>query len=204
MPIAAYVYARYYEHVATATMGKRPKPITTPLNVIHLILSYDPNEIVFIKELGIEMKGTFRWRIPMDNGKKKAGSLAGCPTSNKNYWRVYILGQEVLAHRLAWYMHEGEDPGPTFLVDHEQGDPFNNNIEYLRLATNTENSRNRKTGINNTSGVTGVYKEGDKFGARIKDERIGLFETFEEATKARKKAAITTYGEFRREEDLAL
>jgi len=184
-------------------MGKKPKPITTPLSVIHSILNYDPDEIVFIEDLGIEMKGTFRWKIPMDNGKKKAGSLAGCPTSKKNYWRVYIFGQEVLAHRLAWYMHEGEDPGPGFLVDHAKGETFNNSIEYLRLATNKENSRNRKTGINNTSGVKGVYKEGDKFGARIKDERIGLFETFEEATKARKEAAVKTYGEFRREDDLA-
>tara|TARA_R100000458_G_C8168285_1_gene169745 strand:+ start:82 stop:645 length:564 start_codon:yes stop_codon:yes gene_type:complete len=187
-------------------MGKKPKPITTPLSVIYSILNYDPDEIVFIEDLGIEMKGTFRWKIPMDNGKKKIGSLAGCLTFNKKYWRIYIFGQEVLSHRLAWYMHHGKDPGVDFLVDHKEGDTFNNSPEFLRLATDAENSQNRKKGSNNTTGFKGVYLTGQKekpFGAHIwfndQYKKFGPFKRIEQAALAYKKASIKYHGEFGRE-----
>ena len=191
-------------------MGKKPKPITTPLSVIHSILSYDSNEIIYIKELDIEIKGTFRWKIPMDNGKKKIGSLAGCRTGNKKYWKVHIFGQEILGHRLAWYMHHGQDPGVDFLVDHKEGKTFDNSIEFLRLATDAENSQNREIGSNNTTGFKGVYLTGQKekpYGAHIwfngQYEKLGTFKTIEQAALAYKKASIKYHGEFRREEDLA-
>ena len=93
-------------------------------------------------------------------------------------------------------MHYGEDPGPNRLVDHINGNSKDNRIDNLRLATDAENSRNRKLGANNTTGVKGVYKRGNKYEARILDEKIDMFDTFKEATKARKKAAAETYGDF--------
>ena len=165
-------------------MGKKPAPIKTPVEIARQILSYDP------------ISGEFRWKIPVNNGKKKPGEIAGGYSSNKKYWRVSLIGQDIRAHRLAWYMHYGEDPGPNRLVDHINGNSKDNSIDNLRLATDAENSRNRKIGVNNTTGVKGVYKRGNKYEARILDEKIDMFDTFKEATKARKKAAAETYGDF--------
>jgi hypothetical protein len=196
MPIAAYVYARYYEHVAIASMGKRPKPITTPLPIVRSIVSYDP------------LKGDFRWKIPMDNGKKKAGDIAGTFSGNKEYRRVYIFGQDIREQRLAWFMHYGEDPGPDFLVDHKNGNSLDNRIENLRLATDRENSKNRKRGSNNTTGFKGVTKNKDgSFDARIyineEHKYLGSFKTIELAANAYKEASIKYHGEWGRDNDLA-
>ena len=96
-------------------------------------------------------------------------------------------------------MHYGEDPGPNRLVDHINGNSKDNRIDNLRLATDAENSRNRKIGANNTTGVKGVYKRGNRFEARINDKKIDMFDTIEEAIKARKKASLESYGDFSNE-----
>ena len=163
-------------------MGKKPKPITTPLEVVRSIVDYD------------HLKGEFRWKIPMDNGKKKAGDIAGCFSSDKEYRRVYIFGQDIREQRLAWFMHYGEDPGPNYLVDHINGNSLDNRIENLRLATDKENSKNRKKGSNNTTGFKGVYEKKDgSFDARIYANKeykyLGSFKTKELAANAYKEAS---------------
>ena len=168
-------------------MGKKPALIKTPVEIARQLLDYDPTN------------GEFRWKLPVNNAKKKPGEIAGGFSSNRKYWRVSLIGQDIRAHRLAWYMHYGEDPGPNRLVDHINGNSKDNRIDNLRLATDAENSRNRKIGANNTTGVKGVYKRGNKYEARINDKKIDMFDTFKEATKARKKAAAKTYGDFSNE-----
>ena len=125
-------------------MGKKPVPIKTPVKIARQILDYDPTN------------GEFRWKIPVNNGKKKPGEIAGGFSSNRKYWRVSLMRQDIRAHRLAWYMYHGEDPGPDRLVDHINRNSLDNRIDNLRLATDAENSRNRKIGTNNTTGVKGV------------------------------------------------
>ena len=105
-------------------------------------------------------------------------------------------------------MHYGEDPGPDFLVDHINGNSLDNRIENLRLATDRENSKNRKRGSNNTTGFKGVTKNKDgSFDARIyideEHKYLGSFKTIKLAANAYKEASIKYHGEWGRDNDLA-
>ena len=163
-------------------MGKAPKPIRTPIEEIKEIYDYEPNT------------GIFRFKKPIVNARKKAGDIAGYLTP-KGYIRLSVKGQDVMAQRLAWFIHHGNDPFPN-IVDHKNRKRNENWIDNLRLATEKENSRNRNKGINNRTGTVGVYPYGKKFEVRIEDKRIGVFDTFREASIARKKAEKKHYGEF--------
>lgn len=88
----------------------------------------------------------------------------------------------------------------NILVDHIDGNTLNNLESNLRKCNKRENNINIKKKINNTSGFTGVSKNGNKWKARIncnnKKITIGIFDTFNEAVLARGKADLRYYGEF--------
>ena len=87
-------------------------------------------------------------------------------------------------------------------VDHRDGDGLNNCHENLRLASHTENMRNRRKHDNNTSGRKGVYwyKRDLKWMAKIKVNgrpiRLGCFVDIEDAAAAYREAATKYHGEF--------
>lgn len=94
-----------------------------------------------------------------------------------------------------------EPQNPKLVVDHINGDPFDNRRVNLRICTNAQNSRNCKLSKNNTSGYVGVRKESSgKWSAHIHPDRrnicLGTFSTKEEAIKARQKAEKKYFGEF--------
>ena len=100
-------------------------------------------------------------------------------------------------------MFHGIDPLEK-LVDHIDGDKSNNKINNLRLASKSENGRNRvNLPSNNTSGVIGVCwdKKAKKWKAFImingKQKHLGYFINIEDAIKARKEAEIKYFGDFR-------
>ena len=57
-------------------------------------------------------------------------------------------------HRIIYMMVHGHMPK---IIDHIDGDPSNNKIENLRGATHSQNMRNSKKPINNSSGFKGIY-----------------------------------------------
>jgi hypothetical protein len=69
--------------------------------------------------------------------------------------RVSVNGQRYLVHRIIWVLEKGYCP-IDLEIDHIDGNPFNNRIENLRLATSKQNQRNRSKNINNKTGVHGV------------------------------------------------
>lgn len=89
-------------------------------------------------------------------------------------------------------------------VDHIHGKKTRNDNrkENLRLATRSQNNMNSALSKNNTTGVTGVYfdRNAKKWTASImvnyKTIYLGLFDTFEEAVKTRKKAEEKYFGEY--------
>jgi hypothetical protein len=91
------------------------------------------------------------------------GSEVG--TIQKNGRRyVKIDGKATLVHRIIFQMHHNYLPK---FIDHIDGNPLNNKIDNLRECLHSENSKNRVTPKNNTSGVKGVDKSGNKWKVRI-------------------------------------
>ncbi|KLP26934.1 HNH endonuclease [Citrobacter freundii] len=107
----------------------------------------------------------------------------------KGYVRVVLHQKFYLAHRIIYEMHHGPIPA-GYQVDHIDGERLNNNIENLRLATNSINQRNRRKSSKNTSGVTGVCfdKNTGKWVARLCKKHLGKFVNFEDACTARAEA----------------
>jgi HNH endonuclease/AP2 domain len=105
-------------------------------------------------------------------------------------------------HRLAWLHYYGEWPSAD--VDHKDGDPSNNRISNLRIATDSQNLGNMKKPITNKSGKKGVswHAVGKKWQAHVKingvNKYLGLFATIDEAHSAYCQAATEGRGEFAR------
>lgn len=134
--------------------------------------------------------GVFRWAVGR-GGFSRAGSIAGS-TDSKGYRQIKIDGRLFLAHRLAWaFVHGGF---PNGHIDHIDRNPQNNTIKNLRLCTHAQNHQNTSVRADSTSGVTGVsyVKRSAKWVAYInlegKRHRLGLFDSIDQAIKARLEA----------------
>jgi hypothetical protein len=71
--------------------------------------------------------------------KRGIGDVAGCRQGR--YMRVGILGLSYPVHRIVWALHYGEF-APQ-IIDHIDGDSFNNRVENLRLTDVYLNGLNR-------------------------------------------------------------
>ena len=142
--------------------------------------------------------GVFSWKV------SRKGVQVDSPAGNadsKKAIRITINYQKYGAHRLAWLYMTGE--WPPELVDHINGEPYDNRWENLRLANYCQNNRNRRISSLNTSGVKGVYwhKIARKWEARLripsgKKINVGTFPTIEEARDALQAARLEHHGEF--------
>ena len=91
-------------------------------------------------------------------------------------------------------------------IDHKDGDPSNNAIENLRLATSSQQKQNKGVQSNNRCGLKGAFyhacHKGKKWRSQIKvgDRLIflGYFHTAMEAHEAYAAAAVEHFGEFAR------
>lgn len=94
------------------------------------VLIYDPQT------------GDFTWLVSTTN-KIKPGDKAGT-LMKAGYVHIQVDGVLYLAHRLAWKISTGEDPGDA-QVDHEDRCRSNNRRKNIRLAPNREfdNMQNR-------------------------------------------------------------
>lgn len=131
--------------------------------------------------------------------------------SDKDYkylsqWKWYALcnrGSYYAARKIrvgkkqtTLYMHQAlaERLGFKHRADHVNQNGLDNRRLNLRDATNKQNAENQKLRKNNTSGHKGVYwdKQKSKWRPRIchngRKISLGLFETLEDAIKARKEA----------------
>jgi hypothetical protein len=97
-----------------------------PLEHVREVLAYCPDT------------GALTWRVDRTN-KVKAGSPAGTP--NEGYVWVKLGGRRIFGHRLAWYLHHGQDPG-GWLIDHVNRDRSDNRICNLRLVDAKGNRAN--------------------------------------------------------------
>jgi CO dehydrogenase/acetyl-CoA synthase gamma subunit (corrinoid Fe-S protein) len=126
--------------------------------------------------------GHLTWKVQKSNNVK-VGSFAGSVNS-EGYLQVGIDRVLYKVHRLIYLWHYGFVYN---LIDHIDQNKLNNKIQNLRIATNSQNLRNRSKQVNNTSGFKGVsfHKHTNKFQAKIKINKkqiyLGLFLSAEEA-----------------------
>jgi hypothetical protein len=176
------------------------------LSFVRECLDYDPDTGAFLwreRPLHhfVSARGWWQWN------PKHAGKPAGTRHHGARgtfYWAIGLAGTPYLAHRIAWLLVHSVDPWPDE-IDHIDGNPSNNRIANLRLATrgqNRANSRLRRVGT--ITGVKGVtVSSGRKilrYDARVHlngvTHYLGCFPTIEEATEARREAAVRLHGEF--------
>lgn len=102
----------------------------------------------------------------------------------------------ILEQQLGRYLEKNER------VDHINGNPSDNRIENLRLATHGQNLMNRGRPINNTTGYKNIYldKKSGKYYVQIgfegKTYNFGYHSKIEDAIESRNKALKKLHGEF--------
>jgi len=127
-PYAATVYAlgppAILNKIRPAVAQPNPLP---PLETLRSTLSYNPRT------------GALTWLV--DSPRRSAGTPAGYLAPN-GYIQVRLVGRLLKAHRIAWALHHGADPGPL-LVDHKNRNRSDNRASNLRLVDAKGNQANR-------------------------------------------------------------
>lgn len=150
--------------------------LTPSVETLRRTIKYDPETGLFVRVKNGAHTGCKRYR------------RGGVP------WIVLIGvgGSQYPAHRLAWRIMTGEDPGVAS-IDHINRNPHDNRWLNLRLADVFMQSANRRN-WSDTPGVN-YHKATGKWYARIQEfgyrRTIGLYETKDEALAARKAAEKT-------------
>lgn len=139
------------------------------------------------------------WSRARNYGRWKKCAAVGTVT---RYGYVYLKidGHGFMAHRLAWLYMTGNWPNGD--IDHINGDRADNRWSNLREATRKQNAANSKK--RKSHGIKGVHLISGKWVALIyrngRNERLGSFDTMEEAAAARRVAAEQIDGAFARHE----
>lgn len=150
------------------------------------------------------LTGVFAWKKVHCSNAKLLGKPAGTIKNNYVFVGVPKFGQ-LGAHRLAWIYVHGLTIGGAE-IDHIDGNPRNNAIANLRLATSREQKQNKRVQSNNRSGLKGAFyhacRPGKKWRSQIKVGGVlhflGYFDTAEEAHAAYGEAAKLHFGDFAR------
>ena len=159
-----------------------------PVDELRSLLSYDGDT------------GIFRWSKPPAPGRQRfVGAVAGKVSGV--YRQIKIGGVLYMAHRLAWHHSTGDWPLED--IDHVNGDPRDNRLVNLRLATQSQNNGNRRSrhGSSKFKGVT-WHRKCKKWQAQIECDGVahylGLFQAEDDASLAYQEAAARLFGEFAR------
>lgn len=142
--------------------------------------------------------GAFTWVMPPKNHGRLKAAEAGSRTTG--YVLIKLDGRKYKAHRLAWLFVHGDWPNGE--IDHINGNPFDNRISNLRIATSAQNQANRRRNENKQYPKGVRILPSGRFNARITVSKrlinIGVYETAADASTAYLKAATDYYGEFAR------
>ncbi len=123
-------------------------------------------------------------------------------TVHSKYLSHSFNGARLYAHRIIVSRMVGRPIASGEVVDHIDGNIFNNRRENLRLTTPRYNGKNKGRSKRNKSGFKGVTREGKRWRAEIRNDGahfyLGSFETAAEAAQAYNEAALKHMGKFAR------
>lgn len=160
--------------------------------VLRTLLDYDPETGVF----------TWRPRLDASFNTRWAGTVAGV-INPRGYRVIRVQYRLIGAHRLAWIHSNGGIPS-GMVIDHINGDPSDNRLSNLRLATDSQNKANIGPRADSVSGIKGVRQNAKtgKWLASIrrdgKHTHLGSYGSMEQAKAAVDAALASTWGEFTR------
>ncbi len=153
----------------------------------------------------IEIELTQGYKTIVDDEDADLAELKWCLRMLKRPYaaRSKNLGYTTLTipmHRVILSRMLGRELAKGEYVDHADGDGLNNQRSNLRLATISQNNRNKGNSRNNTSGYKGVVWRGGKWNAQIRFNHkclhLGCFDIIEDAARAYNEAALKYHGEF--------
>lgn len=135
----------------------------------------------------------FNWYCLMREGKPYARR----DTTSGGERVSHYIHRIVLERTIERVMVKGE------VVDHIDGDSLNNSRSNLRIATVSQNCRNRRISTRNSTGLKGAMRcSKGGYSSSIcldgKSVRLGYFKTVEDAHNAYCEAVKKYYGEFGR------
>lgn len=127
--------------------------------------------------------GVFTWK---EGRHKPHGSIAG-HDNGQGYVALSINRERCQAHRAAWLLTHGA--WPDGVIDHINGNPKDNRIENLRVASMAINRQNQqRVRSDSKTGYQGVKKERNCYRAYVRLQgtqfELGRFCTPEEANAA--------------------
>ena len=128
--------------------------------------------------------GVLTWKLRRRGRNGRPGTVAGSLHSS-GYIYVKAFEKSYKAHRLIWCYVYGD--WPTMQIDHINRVKTDNRLSNLRLATPSENSRNRGVTLNLNPGITwdasrSKWRVQIRVGGRNKS--IGRFDSLEAAKAA--------------------
>lgn len=116
----------------------------------HILFKYDETSPTCLRWIGSTSRNIV-------NGKTHAGGRRTNSKGVPSQCRVTIGKSKIYSvHRIIWEMFYG-DIQKGMVIDHINGDPWDNRIENLRMVTQKQNVQNAKKSKRNTSGTTRVY-----------------------------------------------
>lgn len=169
-------------------MAKNDLP---PAEVLRQLLEYDEDTgLLFWKERGPELFGLARLHSAWNT--RRAGREAFTAINSSGYRYGKIGGATERAHIIAWVIAHGAPP--VGCIDHINHIRTDNRLVNLREVTKRENHLNMKISAANTSGVTGVVRNRNRWQAVIgvhgRTVYLGRFTTLEEAAAVRRAAEV--------------
>ena len=132
---------------------------------------------------------------------KEAGYRSHKPDGKPHAITVEFFRHRMLAHRLVWHMM-GRSIPPGMMIDHINGNPFDNRECNLRLASRRQNATNTvlRPGKYGVAGVAYHPKNHRPWSSKIRSEhgivRLGYFYTKGMASLAYMKARMRYHKEF--------
>mgnify|MGYP003455568704 CR=1 FL=1 len=156
------------------------------------VLDYNPETGVLTWLDRVERGFSFNNRVAGTRGRQLNGSPSGKMIS--------VDAVRYKVSRVIWVMVYGSLP-EGHEIDHANGNPWDDRLCNLRLATHDQNKANRRSMIKSKTGLKGVTaRKNGKFQSCLKFNRkkyfLGTFNTAEEAAKAYADFSMDMFGEF--------